>query len=193
MLLRSLPRDPMIYAALDALSHAIEALWAKKASAFTDTFAYEAADQIHNVLPRALESRQAEDLQTLLEASAMGNLACGSSELGLVHALSLSMAVHLPHGYQNAVLMPHVAAFNRSVMSERAQKEVDRVMPLYERIGFDAHFRPDELGADQVTSMVQVALAAPLSANNLREATADQLRDILAAAGASRSVSSVDA
>jgi alcohol dehydrogenase class IV len=193
MLLRSLPRDPMIYAALDALSHAIEALWAKKASPFTDTLAYGAADQIHNALPRALESRQPEDLQTLLEASAMANLACGSSELGLVHALSLSTAVHLPHGYQNAVLMPHVADFNRSVMSGRAQAEVDRIMPLYERIGFDAHFRPNELDRDQAESMVQVALAAPLSANNLRQATADQLRDILAAAGASLSVSSVDA
>ena len=184
-LLKTLPRDPMIYAALDALSHAIEALWARKANAFTDTLAYGAAEQIYRVLPRALESRQPEDLQTLLEASAMANLACGSSELGLVHALSLSTSVHLPHGYQNAILMPHVAAFNRSAMSERAQIEVDRILPLYERIGFDPHFRPGELAADEAESMVQVALAVPLSGNNIRQATADQLRDILASAGAS--------
>jgi alcohol dehydrogenase class IV len=193
MLLRTLPRDPMVYAALDALSHAIEALWAKKASPFTDTLAYGAAERIHEVLPRALESRRPEDLQALLEASAMANLACGSSELGLVHALSLSTAVHLPHGYQNAVLMPHVAAFNRSAVPERAQAELDRILPLYERIGFDPHFRPGELDAHQAEGMVQVALAAPLSANNARQASADQLRDILAAAGAPVSVGSFDA
>ena len=193
MLLRTLPRDPMVYAALDALSHAIEALWAKKASPFTDALAYGAAERIFEVLPRALENRQPEDLQTLLEASAMANLACGSSELGLVHALSLSTAVHLPHGYQNAVLMPHVAAFNRSAMPERARAEVDRILPLYKRIGFDPHFRPGELDAVQAESMIQIALAAPLSANNVRQATAGQLRDIVAAAGAPLSVSSVDA
>jgi alcohol dehydrogenase class IV len=193
MLLATLPRERMVYAALDALSHAIEALWARKASSFTDVLAYGAAELIHRVLPRALESRRTEDLQTLLEASAMANLACGSSELGLVHALSLSTAVELPHGYQNAVLMPHVAAFNRTELPERTQAEIDRILPLYDRIEFDPHFRRGELGTDEVESMVQIALAVPLSANNVRHATADQLRKILAAAGATTAVSGADA
>jgi alcohol dehydrogenase class IV len=180
----------MIYAGLDALSHAIEALWTKKASPFTDVLAYGAAERIYQSLPRALESRQPKDLQILLEASAMANLACGSSELGLVHALSLSTAVPLPHGYQNAVLLPHVADFNRSALPERAQEEVDRVLPFYERIAFDPHFRPGELDAAQAESMVQIALAAPLSANNVKPATASQLHEILTAAGAPTPVSS---
>jgi alcohol dehydrogenase class IV len=192
-LLATLPRDAMVYAALDALSHAMEALWVRKRSLFTDALAYSASDLIHAVLPRALEMRQPEDLQTLLEASAMANLACGSSELGLVHALSLSTSVHLPHGYQNAVLMPHVAAFNRGAMSERAQAQVDRILPLYERIGFDPHFGPSDFGAAEAESMAKVALAAPLSANNVRQATAEQLHDILASAGAPRPVPAADA
>ena len=123
----------------------------------------------------------------------MANLACGSSELGLVHALSLSSAVHLPHGYQNAVLMPYVGEFHRPAVSPAVAREIDRVVPLYQQIGFDPHFRPGELDATQAESMVQVALAVPLSANNARQATAEQLRDILAAAGAPAPVSSVEA
>ena len=50
------------------------------------------------------------------EASAMANLACGNAGLGLVHALTSAPDVHLPHGYQNGVLLPHVAAFNRPAL-----------------------------------------------------------------------------
>jgi alcohol dehydrogenase class IV len=184
LLLRSLPREPFIYASLDALSHAVEALTVRKRSPFTDALAYAAADVIYAVLPRALEGREPEDLQALLEASAIANLACGSSELGLVHALTLSTAVHLAHGYQNAVLMPHVAAFNRQDVPERTQQVIDGIIPLYDRIGFDPHFRPGELTADDVEGMVRIAMAVPLSANNIRPAAAEQLFDMLAAAGA---------
>lgn len=192
MLLRSLPPEPFVYAALDALSHALEALWVKKASPFTDALAYAAADIIYEVLPRALENRRPEDLQALLEASAMANLACGSSELGLVHALSLSSAVHLPHGYQNAVLMPHVAAFNYQAVPPRTAALLDRLTPLYERIGFDPHFRVGEVGAAGAESMVTVAMMAPLSANNVRQPTADELRQLLQAAGVGQVISGAD-
>jgi alcohol dehydrogenase class IV len=184
LLLRSLPREPFIYASLDALSHAVEALTVRKRSPFTDALAYAAADVIYGVLPRALDGREPEDLQALLEASSIANLACGSSELGLVHALTLSSAVHLPHGYQNAVLMPYVALFNRQDVPERTQGVIDRIIPFYEQIGFDLHFRLGELTADDVEGMVRIALAVPLSANNIRPVVAEQLFDILAAAGA---------
>ncbi|PZS10987.1 MAG: hypothetical protein DLM70_00060, partial [Chloroflexi bacterium] len=51
--LRSLPREPMLYAALDALSHCLEALWARGASTFSDALATRAAGQIHEMLPPA--------------------------------------------------------------------------------------------------------------------------------------------
>jgi alcohol dehydrogenase class IV len=193
MLLRSLPREPMVYAALDALSHAVEALSVHKRSPFTDALAYAAADTIYDVLPRALETRDPNDLQALLEASAMANLACGSSELGLIHALTLSTAVHLPHGYQNAVLMPHVAAFNRAAVSARTQGVLDRILPLYRELEFDPHFRPGELDTEAADSMIRIALAVPLSANNIRAASADDLLEILAAVDAPVGLTSVNA
>ena len=67
----------------------------------------------HSALPASLRG-DVDAMQELVEASAMANLACGNSGLGLVHALSSAPDVHLPHGHQNGVLLPHVAAYNRA-------------------------------------------------------------------------------
>jgi alcohol dehydrogenase class IV len=181
-LLRTLPAGPLVDAALDALSHAVEALSVRGASMFTDALAAAAADHLRHVLPRVLEQRSDEDLQTLLEASAMANLACGSSGLGLVHALSSATRLRVPHGRANGVLLPWVAAFNREALRPPALAEADRIAPLYEQIGFEASFRPGELDDEAVESVVRVALASPLHLNNSRHATAEELEQILAGA-----------
>jgi alcohol dehydrogenase class IV len=184
ILLRTLPAGPLVDAALDALSHAVEALSVRGASIFTDALALAAADLLRDVLPRVLESRSDADLQTLLEASAMANLACGSSGLGLVHALSSATRLRVPHGRANGVLLPWVAAFNRDALRPQAVAEADRIVPLYEQIGFEPSFRPGELDAEAVASVIQVALASPLHLNNSRHATADELAGLLAGASA---------
>jgi alcohol dehydrogenase class IV len=183
-LLRTLPAGPLVDAALDALSHAVEALSVRGASMYTDALAVAAADHLHQVLPRVLRARSDEDLQTLLEASAMANLACGSSGLGLVHALSSATRLRVPHGRANGVLLPWVAAFNREALRPRALAEADRITPLYEQIGFEPSFRPGELDGEAVASVIQVALASPLHLNNSRHATAEELAELLASASA---------
>ena len=165
-LLRTLPRGPLVEAALDALSHAVEALSVRGASMFTDALATAAADHLHEVLPRVLEERDDDDLQRLLEASAMANLACGSSGLGLVHALSSGTRLRAPHGRANGVLLPWVAAFNREALGARALAEAERILPLYERIGFEPALRPGDLSDEDLTSVIEVALASPLHHNN---------------------------
>ena len=139
-LLRSLPRRPMLEAGLDALSHALESLWAVNASPFTDALAAAAADEICRTLVAALERRRPADLQRMLEASAMANLACGNAGLGLIHALSSAASVHLAHGYQNGVLLPAVGAFNRPELTRAAVAAVDRAQRLYDELEFDGSF-----------------------------------------------------
>ena len=183
-LLATLPARSMLEAGLDALSHALEALWARGASSFTDALALRAAGHIYESLPAALRQREPADLQLLLEASAMANLACGSAELGLVHALSSAVAVRLPHGYLNGVLLPHVAAFNRPELSAEARAAADRLAQLYDAIGFAPRFDDGEIGADEVEHMVAAARHHPFHSNNIRPASEADLRGILAAAGA---------
>jgi alcohol dehydrogenase class IV len=180
-LLRTLPHDPLLFAALDALSHAYEALWARGASRFTDAMALSAAGLIRENLGAGLDHRD-DALQTLLEASAMANLACGNSRLALIHALTSSPEVHLPHGYQNGVLLPHVAAFNAPLLDEAAKREIDHLPALLDQIAFKPRFKDGELSDADAASMVAAALENPFTANNLREAGEPELQALLAAA-----------
>jgi alcohol dehydrogenase class IV len=182
-LLRTLPAGPLVHAALDALTHALEALWARKATRFTDTLALAAARDVRTALPAALERDEAA-LQTLVEASAMANLACGNAEMGIVHALTSAPDVHLAHGYQNGVLLPHVAAFNGPALAGEAAAEAARVDELYREIGFQARFADGELSAGDAELMVAAALGNPFLANNARAAGEAELRALLAQAGA---------
>ncbi len=171
-LLRSLPDRPMLHAGLDALSHALEALWANGATSFTDALALAAARELRATLPRALRERT--HLQRLLEASTMANLACGPAGLGLVHALSSATSVTLPHGLQNGILLPRVAAFNREHVSPDARAEIDLLPRLYAELGFD-----ERLPAGVADAMVAAALENPFRANNRRPSTAADLYELV--------------
>ncbi|HEX3736953.1 MAG TPA: iron-containing alcohol dehydrogenase, partial [Solirubrobacterales bacterium] len=123
-----------------------------------------------------------EALQTLLEASTMANLAGGNARLALIHALTSAPDVHLPHGYQNGVLLPHVAAFNEPELSDPARREIEHLPALLAEVGFTARFKPGELDDEGAASMVAAALQNPFTANNLRPADEADLRALLAAA-----------
>jgi alcohol dehydrogenase class IV len=182
-LLRTLPRNPMIAATLDALTHAYEALWVHRASAITDALALSAARTLRTALPLALDG-DVDAMQQLIEASAMANLACGNSGLGLVHAITSASEVHVPHGYLNGVLLPHVAAFNADVISPAAAEEIGRLGELYERIGFDAAFRDGEIAAGDAEHLVTAGLRNPFRHNNRRLAEEADIRALLERAGA---------
>jgi alcohol dehydrogenase class IV len=180
-LLQRLPRDPLLFAALDALSHAYEALWARGASRFTDAMALAAAPLIRAALPAAL-AHDPEALQTLLEASAMANLAGGNARLALVHALTSAPDVHLAHGYQNGVLLPHVASFNEPALGDAARREIEHLPALLDEVGFKARFAAGELSDEDAASMVAAALQNPFTQNNLRPVEETDLQALLAAA-----------
>lgn len=193
--LRDLPRTPLLYAALDALSHAMEALWARGASLFSEACALRAVPAILESLPVA--ARGALDganhdgandsvLQNLMEASSLANLACGNSGLALVHALSSSPSVPLAHGLQNGILLPHVARWNRDVLPAAAREYLDRIDVLYDVLGFSARFPAGVADAD---AMVEASRGHVFRENNRRSATDDDLRELLDHAGAASSAS----
>jgi len=184
-LVAGLPDRPLLNAAFDALSHAMESLWAIKATAFTTALATFAAREIRASLPAVVSSRREGDLQRLLEASTMANLACGPAELALVHALATSSgAIHLPHGYQTGILLTHVADFNSPVLDVATRALVDEVSDLYSLVGFPTRFLPGEVTAAQVATVAEAAHGSGFYLNNIRESAASDLVSILQAAGA---------
>lgn len=192
-LMRGLPRAPMLYAGLDALSHCLESLWAKRAGSYTRSLALSAADEVLNLLPLALDgsvnganSSGENDavLQRLIEASCAANMACGNSGMGLVHGFSSAPAIKLPHGLRNGIVLPFVAEFNAPLLHQESIALIERIEPFYRRIEFTPSFAPYSIGPDGIDAMVAATVGHPFRANNIRSATDAELRELLVAAGA---------
>jgi alcohol dehydrogenase len=129
-------------------------------------------------------------VRALADASCAANMACGNSGLTLVHALSTAPSVHLPHGLQNGVLLPHVARFNAAISTPDVAALVAELDGLYARIGFEGRFPSGSVGEREVTAMITASSGHPFRANNARSTTDDELRGILTAAGATVAVKS---
>ncbi|HKA39937.1 MAG TPA: iron-containing alcohol dehydrogenase, partial [Burkholderiales bacterium] len=87
--------------ALDALSHALEAIWNRHASPATDALAVGAARAILRWLPEVMSCPASRDGREALSVAAMqAGLAFAQTQTALAHALSydLTIARGVPHG-----------------------------------------------------------------------------------------------
>jgi len=118
VVLSTLPRRPAAIAAVDALTHAVEALFSRAATPLTDVMASGALDLLVGAVRRSiLDGDQVARADNLLGA-AMANVACGNTRLCLAHALSVPLegTFGVQHGVGVGVLMPHVVRFNGSAV-----------------------------------------------------------------------------
>lgn len=118
-LLSSMPPALVADAGMDAVSHALEALTAPRATAFSDAFALYALQTLLLRLPQSFDS----DLSARAEvhcAATMAGIAFDNAGLGLCHALSHALGgmFHVAHGRLNAVLLPHIMRFQAQPCDE---------------------------------------------------------------------------
>lgn len=111
------PPGLTVDAGLDVLTHAIEAYVSVMASDYTDALALKAVELVFEYLPRVV--RQPGDRlarEKMHNAATIAGMAFTNAFLGVNHALGhkLGGEFNLPHGRANAVLMPHVIAYNAS-------------------------------------------------------------------------------
>ena len=107
---------------LDALCHAVEALVSNASSPITEMFALDAITKVFRHLRGAREKPQ--DIvhrDAMMLASLNAGLAFSNASLGAVHALAHALGglLDLPHGECNAVLLPHVLAYNFGVARQQ--------------------------------------------------------------------------
>jgi len=113
VLMRSLPEAVTLQSGLDALSHALEAIWNRHANPVSDALAVAAAQAILSTLPAL---RSAPEDMTLREAMALAALQAGlafsNTRTALAHSLSYPMTLRhgLPHGIACSFTLPQVAA-----------------------------------------------------------------------------------
>jgi phosphonate metabolism-associated iron-containing alcohol dehydrogenase len=96
---------------LDALAHALEAIWNRNATPFTDALSLAAAQSIIETLPRLLKAPQDLSLrQGMSHAALQAGFAFSHTRTALAHALSYDLTLQqgLPHGLACAVWLPQV-------------------------------------------------------------------------------------
>ncbi|QEL55039.1 L-threonine dehydrogenase [Chromobacterium paludis] len=107
---------------MDALTHAVEAYVSTIATPITDACALKAVELIAGFLRRAVKNGQdMEAREQMAYAQFLAGMAFNNASLGYVHAMAHQLGgfYDLPHGVCNAVLLPHVQAFNAAVAGER--------------------------------------------------------------------------
>jgi alcohol dehydrogenase class IV len=113
LLLKTCPRLPMIFAGIDALSHALEALWSIRSTVLTDALAFEAIRLIMTNLRTAtftdnLAAKMGQQLGCTLAMNTGDN-----AGLGIVHALAgVYFNLKGSHGYKCGIFLPHAMEFN---------------------------------------------------------------------------------
>jgi len=118
----SCPANVTAASGVDALVHAIEAYISNFASPITDALAIKAMAMIYPALPKAYANPNdlvaREDMAT---GSLLAGLAFGNAGVGAVHALAYPLGgrFHMAHGVSNALMLPYVMAWNKSVCLER--------------------------------------------------------------------------
>jgi alcohol dehydrogenase class IV len=111
----SMPAGLTRTSAVNALAHAVEALWAPNATAVTDGLATESVDGILTALPQVLaDPAGLPGRSRLQEAAWLAGLCLAGTRMGLHHQLAhvLGGAFDLPHAELHTLLLPHVMAFN---------------------------------------------------------------------------------
>jgi len=107
---------------MDALTHAIEAYGSNAGSPITDLHALQAVRLVASSLLPVLSDPDDLALRSaMMLGSLHAGLAFSNASLGAVHAMAHSLGgmLDLPHGHCNAILLPHVMAFNFTAIPER--------------------------------------------------------------------------
>ena len=130
----SMPKGLTADTGIDCLTHALEAAVSNYASAYTDCNAMQAIRMAFKYLPIAYERPRDEEARTMMHnAACIAAMAFANASVGVSHALAHAFGAHfhVAHGRANALMLPHVIAYNASVPT--------KLLPSPYQNGYVAH------------------------------------------------------
>ncbi|KKB80164.1 alcohol dehydrogenase [Devosia soli] len=151
----SVPSAVTAATGVDALAHCVEAYTSIKAHPLIDGYASLGIELVGKYLKRAVaDGTDTEARAGMMLASYYGGICLGPVNTAGGHALAypLGTRLKLPHGLANAIIFPHVLAFNAGTRPEKTAavlKALGLSSPADERIVVDrAHDYCRSLGVD---------------------------------------------
>jgi acetaldehyde dehydrogenase/alcohol dehydrogenase len=114
----SMPRGLTADTGIDCLTHALEAGVSIFASPYTDSNAMQAIRLVFKYLPIAFEHPEDEEARTMMHnAACIAAMAFSNASVGVNHAMAHAFGARfgVPHGRANALMLPHVIAYNAAV------------------------------------------------------------------------------
>jgi acetaldehyde dehydrogenase / alcohol dehydrogenase len=130
----SMPKRLTADTGIDCLTHGLEAGVSNYASAYTDANAMQAIRLAFKYLPIAYEHPGDEEARCMMHnAACIAALAFSNASVGVNHALAHAFGARfgVAHGRANALMLPHVIAYNAAVPA--------KFMPSPYQQGYVAH------------------------------------------------------
>ena len=157
----SMPKGLTADTGIDCLTHALEAGVSIYASAYTDSNALQAIRLVFKYLPVAYENPGDEEARSMMHnAACIAGIAFSNASVGVNHALAHAFGARfgIAHGRANALMLPHVIAYNAAVPT--------KFMPSPNQRGYIAHKKYAMvadllgLGGETIEGKVQNLVAA---------------------------------
>ncbi len=130
----SMPKGLTADTGIDCLTHGLEAGVSNYASPYTDSNAMQAIRLAFKYLPIAYEHPDNEEARCMMHnAACIAAMAFSNASVGVNHALAHAFGArfHVAHGRANALMLPHVMAYNAAVPA--------KFMPSPYQRGYVAH------------------------------------------------------
>ncbi|MFE0452786.1 maleylacetate reductase and hydroxyquinol 1,2-dioxygenase domain-containing protein [Streptomyces sp. NPDC058914] len=186
----SLPLSLSVTSGVNAMAHAVEALYSADADPVTDRRALDAISLIGRALPRlAADPADREARADLLQAAWLAGTCLATVGMGLHHKLchTLGGSFGLPHAETHTVILPHAMAYNAPAAPDamhriaRALDVPDAPAGVYDLIASlegPTSLRSLGMPEPELGRAAELAVATPYP--NPRELTAQGIQGLLA-------------
>ena len=199
-MMASMPASLKAATGVDALTHAIEGYITKGAWELSDMFHLKAIEIISRSLRHSVKgvAKGGEDMALGQYIAGMGFSNVG---LGLVHGMAhpLGAFYSTPHGVANAVLLPHIMAYNadftadkfrdiakamgvvgtESMSIEKArQAAIDAVKQLNQDVGIPANLKAIGVKREDIPALAKAAFDDVCTGGNPRDTNVSEIEQL---------------
>src|SRR5450631_4473059 len=157
----SMPKGLTADTGIDCLTHALEAGVSIYASPYTDSNAMQAIRLTFQYLPISYANPSDEEARTMMHnAACIAAIAFSNASVGVCHALAHSFGARfgVGHGRANALMLPHVIAYNASVPTKFMPSPNQRAYIAHKKYAMVADLLG--LGGDTVAEKVKSLVSA---------------------------------